>query len=83
MPKENEKEEEVNKRSSKNYGHEKENENISSNDTHMIENKTTTGRKRKQVDHLEGEFKKIKPSIFDGESRMGEEVEAWLIDINK
>ena len=25
----------------------------------MIGNKTTTGRKRKQVDHLEGEFKKI------------------------
>jgi hypothetical protein len=35
------------------------------------------------VDHLEGEFKKIKPSTFDGESRMGEEVEAWLLDINK
>jgi hypothetical protein len=47
------------------------------------ENKTTTGRKRKQVDHLEGEFKKIKPSTFDGESRTGEEVEAWLLDIKK
>jgi hypothetical protein len=35
------------------------------------------------VDHLEGEFKKIKPSTFDGESRMGEEVEAWLLDIKK
>jgi hypothetical protein len=33
------------------------------------------------VDHLEGEFKKIKPSTFDGESRTGEEVEAWLLDI--
>jgi len=35
------------------------------------------------VDHLEGEFKKIKPSSFDGESRMGEEGESWLLDINK
>jgi hypothetical protein len=35
------------------------------------------------VDHLEGEFKKIKLSTFDGESRKGEEVEAWLLDINK
>jgi hypothetical protein len=40
-------------------------------------------RKRKQVDHLEGEFKKIKPAIFDGESRTGEEEEAWLLDIKK
>jgi hypothetical protein len=38
---------------------------------------------RKQVDHLEGEFKKIKPAIFDGESRTGEEPEAWLLDIKK
>jgi hypothetical protein len=35
------------------------------------------------VDHLEGEFKKIKPSTFDGESRTGEEAEAWLLDIKK
>jgi hypothetical protein len=40
-------------------------------------------RKRKQVDHLEGEFKKIKPATFDGESRTGEEAEAWLLDIKK
>jgi hypothetical protein len=83
IPKNNDKEEEVNKRSSKNSGHETKNENSSSEDTHMTGNKTTTGRKRKQVDHLEGEFKKIKPSTFDGESRTGEEVEAWLLDIKK
>jgi hypothetical protein len=35
------------------------------------------------VDHLEAEFKKIKPSTFDGESRTGEEDEAWLLDIKK
>jgi hypothetical protein len=46
-------------------------------------NKTTTGRKRKQVDHLEGEFKKIKSSTFDGESRIGEKDEVWLLDIKK
>ena len=49
----------------------------------MIGNKESTGRKRKQVDHLEGEFKKIKPSTFDGESNILEEAEAWLLDINK
>jgi hypothetical protein len=33
------------------------------------------------VEHLEGEFKKIKSSTFDRESRTREEVEAWLLDI--
>jgi len=81
-PKENGKEE-VKKRSSENSGHETKNENSFSEDTHMARKKTTTGRKIKQVDHLEGEFKKIKPSSFDRESRMGEEDEAWLLGINK
>jgi hypothetical protein len=35
------------------------------------------------LDHLEGEFKNIKPSTFDGESKTGEEVESQLLDINK
>ena len=35
------------------------------------------------MDHLEGEFKKIKPSTFDGGSRTGAKSEAWLLDINK
>lgn len=30
---------------------------------------------------LQGDFKKIKPSLFDGE--MEEAVEAWLIDMGK
>jgi hypothetical protein len=34
------------------------------------------------LDHREGEFKKIKHSTFDGESKIGEEYEAWLLDIN-
>jgi len=42
----------------------------------MEGNKTTIGRKRKQVYHLEGEFRKIKPSTFDEESRTGGEFEA-------
>jgi hypothetical protein len=28
-------------------------------------------------------FKKVKPSTFDGESKTGEELEAWLLDIKK
>jgi len=61
IPKDNDKEEEVSKRASKNSSLEEENENSSSEGTPSTENITTTGRKRKQVDHLEGEFKKIKP----------------------
>ena len=51
--------------------------------TPLAEEKTKSDRKRKQVDHLEGEFKKIKPATFDGESRTREEVEAWLLAIKK
>ena len=35
------------------------------------------------MDHLEGEFKKIKPSTFNGEYGIGEEDEVWLLDIKK
>ena len=54
----------------------------SSNETQNFENQVKTNGKRK-VDHLEGEFKKIKPTSFDGESKTGEEAEAWLLDIKK
>ena len=83
IPKDNNEEEEVDKRPSKNSGLEGEKGDRSSEGTPSIEDKTKTGRKRKHVDHLEGEFKKIKPSTFDGESKIGEEVEAWLLDIKK
>jgi hypothetical protein len=83
IPKNNEVDEEVSKKSSKDSSHGTEKENNSSNDTHMTKNKASTIRKRKQMDHLDGEFKKIKPSTFDGESRTDEEVEAWLLDIKK
>ena len=36
-----------------------------------------------KVDHLEGEFKKIKPTSFDRESKTREEVESCLLDIKK
>jgi hypothetical protein len=82
-PKDNETKKEVRKRSSKNSGHKTKKEDILFKDTHMIENKTSTERKRKQVDHLECEFKKTKPSTFDGEYNTGEEFEAWLLYIKK
>jgi hypothetical protein len=51
--------------------------------TPPTEDETKTNRKRKQVDHHEGEFKKIKIATFDEESRTREEAEAWLLDIKK
>jgi hypothetical protein len=32
---------------------------------------------------LQGEIKKIKPPTFNGEHRKGEEVDAWLLEMNK
>jgi hypothetical protein len=49
----------------------------------MIGNKVSTMNKRKQMDHLDGEFKKIKPSTFDRDSKTGKEEEASLLDIKK
>jgi len=63
IPKDNNHEEEVNKRASKNFGPDVEKWDSSSEGTHSAEDKTKIDRKRKQVDHLEGEFKKIKPFI--------------------
>jgi hypothetical protein len=83
IPKENNEEEEVSKRASKNYGPKGEKGDISSEATPSTEDKKTTGRKKKQVDNLEGDFKKINQSTFNGESKIGEEAEAWLLDIKK
>jgi hypothetical protein len=66
IPKDDNHDEEVNKRASKNSGAETEKGDNSSEGTPSVEDKTIPDRKRKQVDHLEGEFKKIKPSTFDG-----------------
>ena len=83
IPKDDNHDEEVIRRASKNFGQEIEKGDRSSEGTPSAEDKTIIDRKRKQVDHLEGEFKKIKPATFDGESRIGEEVDAWLLDIKK
>jgi hypothetical protein len=83
IPKDDNHDEEVRKRASKKSGPETEKGDSSSEGTPSAEGKTKLDRKRKQVDHLEGEFKKIKLATFDGESRIGEEVEAWLLDIKK
>jgi hypothetical protein len=80
-PKDNNQEEEVSKMASNNFVHEVEKGDNSSEGTPPAEDKTKTDKKRKHVDHLEGEFKKIKPSTFDGGSRIGEEAEAWLLDM--
>jgi hypothetical protein len=57
IPKNNDKEEELNKRSSKKFGHETKIDNSSSEDTPMTGNKTATGRKRKQVLKLLGQLR--------------------------
>ena len=59
-PKDDKHDEEVNKRAFKNSGAETEKQDSSSKGTPSAEDKTIPDRKRKQIDHLEGEFKKIK-----------------------
>jgi hypothetical protein len=36
-----------------------------------------------EADILQGELRKIKPPSFDGENRMGEDVESWLLGMRK
>ena len=40
-------------------------------------------KKRDSRDYLKGEFNKIELPIFDGEVNPREEVEAWLLGLNK
>jgi hypothetical protein len=65
-------EEEPRKRASKIFGAKTEKGDSSSKGTPSAEEKTIPDKKRKQTDHLEGEFKKTKPTTFNGEYRMGE-----------
>jgi hypothetical protein len=60
IPKNDSNEEEVSKRASKNSGPVEEKGNSSSEGTPSAQDKKKVDRKRKQIDHLEGEFKKIK-----------------------
>ena len=63
---------EVSKRASKNSGAKTKKGDSLSEGTPSAEDKTIPDKKRKQTNHLEGEFKKIKLATFDGESRTGE-----------
>jgi hypothetical protein len=82
-PKDDNHEEEVSRRATKNSGVKTKKGYSSSEGTPSAEDKTIPDKKRKQADHLEGEFIKIKPPTFDGKYRTGEEAEAWLLDIKK
>jgi hypothetical protein len=42
-----------------------------------------TKKKHKHHEEIMGEFKKIKPPIFNGEIETGEEAEAWLSGMQK
>jgi hypothetical protein len=68
IPKDDNHDEEVSKRASKNSGMETEKGDSSSKGTPSTEDKTKPDRKRKQVDHLQGESKNIKPATLYGES---------------
>ena len=40
-------------------------------------------RRRNHRNHSRDEFKKVKPPTFDGEIKTGQDIEAWLLGINK
>ena len=40
-------------------------------------------KKYKTYEEISGEFKKIKPPTFNGETKKGEEAEAWLFGMKK
>ena len=47
------------------------------------DNHHTRKRKFKPYEEISGEFKKIKPPTFNGETKKGEEVESWLSRMKK
>ena len=47
------------------------------------DNHQTRKRKFKPYEEISGEFKKIKPPTFNGETEKGEEVESWLSRMKK
>jgi hypothetical protein len=42
-----------------------------------------TKKKHKSYDEITGEFKNIKPPVFNGEIETGEEAEAWISGMKK
>lgn len=47
--------------------------------TRRFSEKYNHNRKRKHKDEIQGDIKKIKPPTYDGEMKIGEKVEAWLL----
>ena len=47
------------------------------------DNHYTRKRKYKTYEEISGEFKKIKPPTFNGETEKGEEAESWLSGMKK
>ena len=47
------------------------------------DNQYTKKRKYKPYEEISGEFKKIKPPTFNGETEKGEEAESWLSGMKK
>ena len=47
------------------------------------DNHHTRKRKFKPYEEISGEFKKIKPPTFNGETEKGEEAESWMSGMNK
>ena len=47
------------------------------------DNLYTKKRKYKPYEEISGEFKKIKPPTFNGETKKGEEAKSWLSKMNK
>ena len=47
------------------------------------DNHHTRKRKSKPYEEISGEFKKIKPPTFNGETKKGEEAESWLSGMKK
>ena len=47
------------------------------------DNHHTRKRKFKPYEEIYGEFKKIKPSTFNGETEKGEEAESWMSGMKK
>ena len=40
-------------------------------------------RRRHELDNLQGEMRKIRPPSFDGERKREDDVEAWLLGIQR
>ena len=47
------------------------------------DNQYTKKRKYKSYEEISGQFKKIKPTTFNGDTEKGEEAESWLSRIKK